>query len=354
MSSENGKIIKKIKIKKPINSPLTPESESIIDFDSLDNGEDISFESIFGNTTHQDWEEKTKISENYEKEKQNKIEEKEEQDDFDQLLYDFITNDCEPTEDLKDIKESLAQIERDEQIKKKSDDEVQKNLLEEEKALFDAYRNFVASIDEIAQDAKLSKPKFSIRASVLYPKFKPSIGRKIAKDTLIGWDLMMKAHPSRISSIEPTATDEELLDFAERTTDENLQMAIISYVEILIEIESCEISYEKRKVTYQRKTIEKEIYMEHKRREERAQKYIAQIRKKEFPIDADRLVRNFFKTSKKDADGAFHALTTSPATFAPIDFNKIKPRLFGLLKVTPQDGVKINKKIGEFLRYLRV
>ena len=46
-------------------------------------------------------------------------------------------------------------------------------------------------------------------------------------------------------------------------------------------------------------------------------------------------------------------LTNNPATFAPIEINKIKPRLFGLIKVTPQDGIRVNHEIGEFIKKLK-
>ena len=57
--------------------------------------------------------------------------------------------------------------------------------------------------------------------------------------------------PNDIVKIQPHASDEELLDFAEQHTDENLQMAVVSYVEILFEIEGCEISYEKRMLEFE-------------------------------------------------------------------------------------------------------
>ncbi|MBR1903783.1 MAG: hypothetical protein IJ824_01225, partial [Alphaproteobacteria bacterium] len=77
-------------------------------------------------------------------------------------------------------------------------------------------------------------------------------------------------------------------------------------------------------------------------------------KKRKFPIDAERLVANYFRVSQKDFDGAYKALITNPAIFAPIDFSKIKPRLFGLIKVTPKDGIRLNVKIGKFLKNLRI
>jgi len=99
--------------------------------------------------------------------------------------------------------------------------------------------------------------------------------------------------------------------------------------------------------------IEREIYEEHQKRIARANRYIEAIKNQKFPVDAERLVKNYFKTAQKDAEGAFKALTQNPAIFAPIDFSKIKPRLFGLLKVKPQDGIRINRLIGDFLKKLK-
>lgn len=124
-------------------------------------------------------------------------------------------------------------------------------------------------------------------------------------------------------------------------------------MEILIEIEGCELNYAERKLKAERRKIERQMYEEHQARVERSQRYIEAIRKKEFPIDAERLVKNFFKTSNKDAEGAYKMLTNNPATFAPIEINKIKPRLFGLIKVTPQDGIRVNREIGDFIKKLK-
>lgn len=51
---------------------------------------------------------------------------------------------------------------------------------------------------------------------------------------------MFKVHGPVLAGLNPEASDEELLDFAEHCEDEILQLAVISYVEILIEMEGCE------------------------------------------------------------------------------------------------------------------
>lgn len=279
-----------------------------------------------------------------------------EDDEFERLLQEFISN--ELTEDdqttiANDKKEaeSKAAAKTTEAVQ---DDSPAAKLCEEEKNLYNAHSNFITAISEMAEDHQLPVPAFSITAEMLYPRYKPTLGEKFALDTLKGWDIMIQAHPTRIMNINPNAKDEELLEFAERTTDDILQMAIIAYVEILIEIESCEIAYEKRRLKAKRRKIEQQVVEEHQRRVEKMKKYIAAIEAKKFPIDAERLVNNYFKTSRKDADGAYQMLTNNPATFAPIDISKIKARFFGMIKAKPEDGIRVNKELGNFLKKLKV
>lgn len=223
-----------------------------------------------------------------------------------------------------------------------------------EKALFDAYKNFSNSIVMMASMNDLQAPNFRLDTSLLIPHYKYKTGSLIASEAVSGWEIMLQLHPKELQGLSPDASDEELLDFAERCEDELLQLAIISYVEILIEMEGCEIAIEERRLKAQRRKIEKEIYEEHQRRLERKQRYIEAIKKKDFPIDAERLVTNYFRTAQKDPDGAYQVLINNPAVYAPIDTTKIKPRFFGLIKPTPQDGIRINREIGDFLKRLKV
>ena len=279
----------------------------------------------------------------------------EEDDEFNVLLDNFIQSELQNIEEEKNNTRIMLEEPEPQPIgKNASDEEVADSLEQAEQKLYTAYRNYVDSIQAIADSHNLSAPVFHIKAQVLYPRYTPSLGNLISIDVLQGWDTMFEAFPDDIVKIKPNASDEELLDFAEQHTDENLQMAVVSYVEILFEIEGCEISYEKRLLEYEHKKIEEEIVAEHKKRGERARKYIKAIEKKKFPINAERLVNGYFKTASKDPEGSFKALTSNPAIFAPIEFDKIKPRFFGLIKPTPRDGLVYNRKIGNFLKKLKV
>lgn len=279
-----------------------------------------------------------------------------EEDEFDRLLQEFISSEINE-DDKTTMAEDLDQSRKDNKPEispTAEEDEFSAHFYDEEKALYTAHRNFYNAVRDMAEQFSLPLPEFSVTPEMIYPRYKPTVGEKFALDTLKGWDVMIAAHPTRILNIKPNAKDEELLDFAEKTTDETLQMAVISYVEILIEIETCEIAYEKRRLKAKRRKIEKEIYEEHQQRLNRIKKYIAAIEAKKFPVNAERLVMNYFKTARKDADGAFQMLTNNPATFAPIDISKIKARFFGMLKAKPEDGIRVNRELGNFLKNLKI
>lgn len=337
------KVFKKMKIKKAAPAPIKMEPETI---PSTEN--DSENEVFFENT------EDTFLPET----SQNSSDDDDDDDEFERLLNQFISSELEDIETgLEDkTEEPLAASPQTSNTSGSTGQTTTNNeptLQEGEKALYEAYKNFTNSILMIAGMNDLEIPDFKITPSKLYPHYRPSVGVKIADDTLKGWDIMIQAQPNRILNIQPNASDEELLDFAEKTTDEILQLAIISYVEILIEIEGCEITYEGKRLKAKRRRIEREIYEEHQRRIERKKAYIDLIEKKKFPIDATRLINNYFKTAQKDPEGAYQVLINNPAIYAPIDNSKIKPRFFGLVKVTPQDGIRINREIGNFLKKVK-
>ncbi len=277
-----------------------------------------------------------------------------EEDEFERLLNEFISA------ELDDVEEEIENIKNGEEPapqitlpRTNSNEQNAAQLQEEEQALYRAYQNYFFAIKSIAEAHNLKSPSPTVEAENLFPRYKPKIGKKISEDILKGWDVMLSAFSAELAGINPAGTDDELLDFAEKATDDNLQLALISYVEILIETEGCEISYTERKLKAERRKLERQLYEEHQKRIERVNKYIEAIQAKKLPINAERLVKNFFKTSNKDAEGAYQMLTNNPAPRAPIEINILKPRFFGLIKVTPQDGIRANKEIGEFIKKLK-
>ena len=224
----------------------------------------------------------------------------------------------------------------------------------DESELAQAFLNFYNSVNKLSM-ANLNQPyQCLFEIDDLYPNYKPSIGKILSDDVVAGWALLTKMYPQEIGNFPLTSSDEAFLSFAEKLTDTDLQLAVISYVEILIDIEGCELTYQAKFLKYQEKQIKRMMYEEYMERKERQRKFTEALAAKNFPVDADKLISNYFRVAQKDVDGAFKALTTNPAIFSPIDFSKIKPRWFGLLKVTPKDGIRVNLEIGNFLKRLKV
>lgn len=279
--------------------------------------------------------------------------EKPEEDEFEALLRSFINSDGNDDKDEGFEYDAEQEIDANDQQQTLRQEIVALNLGNDENELAMAYANLLDAITAIAENNGIEMPSFFFDAESLSPNYKPSIGRKIVADAMYCWDILFQAYPDRLQSLKPSASDEEFLNFAESISDQNLQLSIISYVEILIDIENCEISYEQRRLKAQRRRIERQLYEEYQRRQETRKRFIEAVEKKRFPVNAERLITNYFKTATKDAKGAFEVLTTNPAVYAPIEINKIKPRFFGLIKVTPKDGIRENQRLAEFLRKLR-
>lgn len=227
-------------------------------------------------------------------------------------------------------------------------------LKPEEQELARAITNFQDAITAIASKKNYKVPQTDYEEKMLLPNYKPSIGKKIAQYLLDSWNILNKYAPQDMKKLSPNATDEDYLSFAENLTDTYMQLAIISYVEILMNMEICENSYQQKKEEMQKRRIRRELYEEYMDLQERKQTFIEKIMEKNFPIDAKNLINNYFRVAQKDAEGSFEALTKNPATFSPIQVEKISPKFFGLIKVTPEDGIKANQKIGKFIKNLKV
>ena len=268
----------------------------------------------------------------------------------DQKVNEEITQDVVNGDDFDQLLVSSLQEAKDEAQQESN----QPALGSDESELAQAFVNFYNSVNKLSTQYLNKEYECYFEIDDLYPNYKPSIVNILADDVANGWVLLTKMFPQEIGNFPLNSSDEAFLNFAEKLNNSDLQLAVISYVEIMIDIESCELSYQAKFLKYQEKHIKRIMYEEYLNRKERQRKFTEALAAKNFPVDAERLISNYFRVAQKDVDGAFKALTTNPAIFAPIDFSKIKPRWFGLVKVTPKDGIRVNLEIGNFLKRLKV
>lgn len=322
------------------------------------------------------------MSENKENKANNEI------DDFESLLDNFINSKIEDFEDKEESKEIIKKAssqtttsvidethlseqgqKENEEASRLFEEELASTFAEarsaieeeenrpklgaDESELAQAFVNYQSSIQKLSQTYLNRDFECSFEIDDLYPNYKPGLASFISQDLINGWMILSEIFPNEVGRFPVSSTDEEFLNFAETLQNQDLQLAVISYVEILIDMESCELSYMAKLAKYQEKHIKRIMYEEYLARKERQRKFTEAIKKKNFPIDAEKLISNYFRVAQKDIDGAYKALTTNPAIFAPIDFAKIKPRCFGLIKVSPKDGIRVNIEIGNFLKKLK-
>ena len=83
-------------------------------------------------------------------------------------------------------------------------------------------------------------------------------------------------------------------------------------------------------------------------------KIVTAIERKHFPVNARKLVDNYFSLAKRDPDKAYETLTTNPLFFSPIQMERLPKKFFGLVKPTAKDAIAVNKQMASFFRSLKV
>ncbi|MBR4126910.1 MAG: hypothetical protein IKR09_05005 [Alphaproteobacteria bacterium] len=82
-------------------------------------------------------------------------------------------------------------------------------------------------------------------------------------------------------------------------------------------------------------------------------KFVTAIERKRFPVNARKLIDNYFNLAKRDPDKAYETLTTNPLFFSPILLEKMPKKFFGLIKPSPKDALAVNKQLASFLKNLK-
>jgi len=116
------------------------------------------------------------------------------------------------------------------------------NLKKEEKALYSAYQKLSQFINQVTSELSLNPIQFLLTPDKLLPRYKPATGKLINSELPEIWEMFVQKYPTELRGINHDASDEELLNVAETTQHENLQLAILSYLETIIELEACEIA----------------------------------------------------------------------------------------------------------------
>ncbi|MDD3669013.1 MAG: hypothetical protein PHX68_01825 [Alphaproteobacteria bacterium] len=78
--------------------------------------------------------------------------------------------------------------------------------------------------------------------------------------------------------------------------------------------------------------------------------FAGRIAEQHFPINAKKLVRNYFRMARAHPDEAWAVLTANPGQFSPIQTRDKS----GAVVLTPEQAVDANKKIAGFVKKMRL
>lgn len=132
------------------------------------------------------------------------------------------------------------------------------------------------------------------------------------------------------------------------------QQILIAYLTILVDMQIIQEKLDLLDIQNESDQIVDNIKEMEENEQEIKQSFISAIERKRFPVDAQKLINNYFTLAKKDPDKAYETLITNPLFFSPIQTERLPKKLFGLIKPSPKDAIAVNKQLASFLKNLKV
>lgn len=149
---------------------------------------------------------------------------------------------------------------------------------------------------------------------------------------------LLDAESARLSKQRPIPVEDQLC-------------LLLLLIKIDLQIEMCK--EDKREIRRRQKKDVEAIRILEEEQKNLQRVFVKAIERKKFPVDAEKLVRNYFTFAKKEPKNAYKLLTTNPFFFSPVIMEKIPSKCFGLVKPTAADAEAINKKLASFLKNLK-
>lgn len=132
------------------------------------------------------------------------------------------------------------------------------------------------------------------------------------------------------------------------------QQVVLALLMILADMKTVQHKLALHKVKAHENVLIGEIRAIENSEKELKRRFVSAIQRRGFPVNATKLVNNYFNMAKKDPAKAYKTLTTNPMYFSPIQTERLPKKFFGLFPPNPEDAVAINKKLAAFLKRLKV
>ena len=132
-------------------------------------------------------------------------------------------------------------------------------------------------------------------------------------------------------------------------SDDFWRRVLLDYIEVQQQKDEEDVAIEKMEVKKKGKTLQEKIRAFQKQRKDLIKRFSAGIEGENFPVNAERLFKNYLHMADLDAQKAWDTLIANPAFFSPIIVeDKDGKRILSI-----DDAKKINKKMGSFIKKMK-
>ena len=166
----------------------------------------------------------------------------------------------------------------------------------------------------------------------------------------------IKGLPRVLASTDPLEDiiEEELDRIEDQGTTTKADQIILAYLSFMIDMYKIRRKMEMKDVDDEINEIVDDIKELDNENNDIKKRFVNAIKQKKFPVDAEKLVTNYFNLAKKDPDKAYETLVTNPLFFSPILFEKMPKKFFGLIKPSAKDAIAVNKQLAAFFKRLKI
>lgn len=148
--------------------------------------------------------------------------------------------------------------------------------------------------------------------------------------------------------------DEEVRRAQNQDALTSAQQIVLGFLMILSDMKMVQQRLELHEIDKERQSVVDGIQA--LEADEKAMKhdFIVAIQRKGFPVNATKLINNYFTLAKKDPEKAYQTLITNPLYFSPIQMDRLPKKFFGLIPPGPKEARAVNKRLATFLKHLKV
>ena len=131
--------------------------------------------------------------------------------------------------------------------------------------------------------------------------------------------------------------------------DDFWRRLLLDYIEIQQQKDEEEVEAQKVQLKSKGSSLFEKIREFQRQRRDLIRRFVAKMEPEKFPINAEKMFKNYLHMADLDAEKAWDALITNPAFFSPI----IVEDANGNRIISVENAKAVNKKIGSFLKKIK-